>query len=1017
VAEFVYAAVFNAASAVGATTLTASAIAGFASTYGLVAGGLALSASQAKKAKRKARDAYNAQQVDRLVNTSSAVADRELVLGRVRKGGAVFFKASTGTHKTTFVQCIALAAHEVDALEQIWFNDTPVTVDGSGNVQTMPWALSTTTSGWAVGTGSAQDLPHVPIAGSVRAHTGTAGGPEGDLLEVAVTGSAADGTGTTLTTELGANISYQYMATTSYANVRLIQGTDTQAADAELMGLFPGQWTSEHRARGVCYLICRFSYHETAFHTGLPLVTATIRGAKVYDPRTTLTAWSDNPALLMRHVYTHARFGKATASAAEDLRIGAAADACDTSTNWVVDGITTTAPLYRAGLVAPFGTPARDALDDLAQAMAGSWAFAGGSLYLKPGTWAASVKTLTEADLAVVTRASGGGEQMQAIDLVVHRERTGKFNTVNVQLYDQAQSHKRVALTPVTDAALVTRDGATLAQGVDMPAVSYAPQAQHVAAIMMRDARDPLTVTLPFKLSAYPLELFDTVALTIARYGWSAKLFQITARSWSADGRLLLTLKETAESIFTLGASFAAQGGAANTLLPAPWYVAPPGQLTISSGTAELVTLGDGTVASRMRVSWPAIADAAVLGDGGRVEVQYRSVLSDGPWSSATVDGTATQVVIADVQDGNVYTVRARARSARAVSDWCAQLVHSVQGKTAPPTSISTFTIDGDRLAWGTVSDADLAGYEIRFQYGLNTWWDSAAPLHDGLLTASPYTLTRSLQGAVTFLIKAVDTSGNRSATAATITSDMGTSVLANLYLSWPQDPTFTEGTILGGSVVGAQLVADAADLFYGADAEPFYGPDTDVFYLAGTYGAMSYTWSIAPSAAGTLVLEHTVAADSFVIEYQRDSAAAFYGPDADDFYGPSADGFYGSPSAWASWPGTIELSASESINFRISTAAGATQGIISIATPKLDVPDVIENFADVVTVAAGRRLPITKTFRSIERVLLTVQTDGNGGITATVEDKNATLGPLVIVRDAAGTAVDGLVDAIVQGY
>ena len=981
----------------------------------LVAGGMALSANQAKRAKQRARDAYNAQQVDRLVNTSSPVSARELVMGRVRKGGAVFFKASTGTHKTTFVQCIALAGHEIDALEQLWFNDTPVTLDVDGDVLTAPYALSSTASGWATGTGSSQDLPHTPIAGTVRAFTGTPG-REGDLTEVTVTGDAVDGTGTTLVTTEGAAISYQYLQTTSYANVRLIQGTDTQAADAELQSLFPGVWTSEHRARGVCYLICRFTFNETAFATGLPLVTATIRGAKLYDDRSGLTVWSDNPALMARHVYAHAAFGKATPTAAEEQRFSDAADACDTSTNYVVDGVTTTVARYRAGLVVPYGTPAREVLDDLAQAMAGSWAFAGGEMYLKPGIWSASVKSLTEADLAVVVRTSTG-QQMQPIELVVHRERTGKFNTVNVQIYDQGQDHKRVALLPVTDQSLVTRDGGVYAQPVDMEAVGFAPQAQHVAAIMMRDARDPLTVTLPFKLTAYPIELFDTIDLTIARYGWSVKLFQVIARSWSADGRLLLTLKETAESIFTLGASFQAQGGAANTMLPSPWFVAPPGPLTVSSGTAELVQLGDGSIAPRMRVTWPAIDDAAVLGDGGQVELQYRSVTADGAWSSVTVAGTINQVLIADVQDANAYTIRARARSARAVSDWCTQVVHVVAGKTEAPSDISTFTIDGDRLSWSPVTDLDLAGYQIRFQYGLNTWWDSAAPLHDGLLTSSPYVITRALQGSVTLLIKAVDTSGNASATAATISTDLGTSELANLFLSWPQAPTFADGTISGGTVSGGELVADAHDVFYGPDSEPFYGADGDVFYLAGTYGEMSYTWSISPSAAGTLVLEHTVEADAFTIEYARDSNAAFYGADADPFYGDDADPFYGTPGAWQVWPGTLELLSSESITFRITTAGGATQGTISVATPKLDVPDVVENFQDVAIAAAGTRLSITKTFREIARVLLTVQTDGNGGISATIEDKDATLGPLIKVRDAAGTAVDGLVDATCQGY
>ena len=89
--------------------------------------------------------------------------------------------------------------------------------------------------------------------------------------------------------------------------------------------------TAEAMVRGVAYLICEFDYDETAFPSGLPNVSAVIRGAKLYDPRTATTAWSENPALMVRHVLTHPQFGKrASITAAEDARITAAANVCDT---------------------------------------------------------------------------------------------------------------------------------------------------------------------------------------------------------------------------------------------------------------------------------------------------------------------------------------------------------------------------------------------------------------------------------------------------------------------------------------------------------------------------------------------------------------------------------------------------------------------------------------------------------------------------------------------------------------
>ena len=738
------------------------------SSGSLLLGGLAYSSAKAKSAKRKARDQFNAAQVDRLANISTTTAPRELVLGRVRKGGSVFFRASTGANKTKFVMAITLAGHEIDAVEQVYFNDEAITIDGGGDVTSAPYAFGTPTSAttFADASGNAT-LLGAPVPGTLAAFTGTTAGREGDLVQ-----QLANVVGTAVTTAPNARITYQYLLTSTRARVRWVLGAPDQAADSRLISLFPGLWTAAHRARAVAYLICEFDYDETAFPTGLPNVTAVVRGAKLYDPRTGGTAWSENPALMVRHVYAHPAFGKGTPTAEEDARIAAAATSCDTSHSYVVGGVTTTTALYRAALVAPFGTAAKDVFDDLTQAMAGAWAYAGGQLYLKPGTWTPSVMSLTEADLADVVR-TGASQQDIALNIVVHREQAQKFNTVTPTIWDADQGYKQTPLTPLPGAALVARDGKTLTHPVTMPAVGRAGQALHIAGVLMRDARDPLTVTLSFKLKAYPLELFDTIALTIAHYGWSSKLFMVVGRDWTADGNLSLTLKETAEAIYTPDAAFSAQGYAANTQLPSPWYVPQIGELTVSSGTAELLKLSDGSILTRMRVSWPAIDDSSVT-EGGTVEVQYRAVLSDGPWERVEVQGGITQAVIGGVQDANAYTIRARARSRLAVGLWSAQVVHTVLGKTEPPPIFDRFLVlaqpDGTRqIAFGysTLPPVDWLGAQIRYLAGTHASpdWDSMTVLseQDTHYTASPIEVNVPPAGTYTFACKSVDRSGNLS--------------------------------------------------------------------------------------------------------------------------------------------------------------------------------------------------------------------------------------------------------------
>ncbi len=344
-------------------------------------------------------------------------------------------------------------------------------------------------------------------------------------------------------------------------------------------------------------------------------------------------------------------------------------------------------------------------------------------------------------------------------------------------------------------------------------------------------------------------------------------------------------------------------------------------------------------------------------------------------------------------------------------------LTYTVQGLSLPPPSISSFTLSGNVLSWTPVEAIDLAGYKIRFNYGNNSWWPTAADLHDGLITESPYTLVNRPAGPATLLIKAVDTTGNESTTAATIITDLGDPLVDNIINSWPQHPTWT-GTKTNCAVAAGILVATAIDKFYGNDNQPLYGSESSAFYQVTQSAAMVYEFSLLSDGNGRMTLAHSITAASYTIEYQRDSAAAFYGSDGDYFYGADGSLFYDQPEPWEVWPGQLETIHREEVRFRISTQGG--QGVESINTlsANLDVPDVNLTFNDLVISAAGTRLSVPSGLVAIKNVQITVQADGNGGAAARYSDKqNLTLGPLINVLDSTGTPVAGLIDAVVQAY
>lgn len=995
--------------ALGANAGVALIAAEFVASYGLLVGGLALSAYQARRAKQKARAQFNAAQVDRLVNVSNTVSPRELALGRLRKGGSVFFKASTGTNKTKFVMCIAIAGHEIDGVEQIYFNDEPVTLDGSGNVTSAPYAGSVRISGSAIADAAGvATLPHEPIAGTVAAFTGTTAGPNGDIE-----GQLATVSGLVVTTAPNARISYQYQQTNSSANVRWLLGADGQGADSRLISLFPSLWTAAHQARAVAYLICEFDYNETAFPTGLPNVTAVIRGAKVYDPRTALTAWSDNPALLMRHVYTHPWFGQATPTVDEDLRIGAVATACAVPHGYVVDGVTNTVAIYRAGIVLPFGAAAKDAFDDLAAAMAGSWAFAGGELYLRAGVFSASVMSLTDADLVGIVR-DGASEQDRPLLISPHRERIQQFNVVNLQIWDQEQAYKQVALTPLKGSALIARDGAELVQQITLSAVGYAAQALHIGGVMMRDARDPLTVQLQFKMRAYPLGLFDTVDLTIARYGWSAKLFQVVGRDWSSAGDLALTLKEIAAAHYTPDGSFAPQGYAANTQLPSPWYVPTIGELIVSSGTAELIELSDGSILTRMRVSWPAIDDASVT-DGGTVEVQYRAVLSDGEWERVEVPGAVTQVIVTGVQDANAYVIRARARNRLAVGQWSLQVVHTVLGKTEPPPPFDRFLVlaqpDGTRqvlFGYTSAPPIDWLGAQVRYLFGTHVSpdWDAMTVLseRDTYYTVSPAEVNEPAAGTYTFACRSVDRSGNLS-TYRLQTITLPDRRLGSVYDEWDEH---TEGWL-----------GVLTDCFVNG---PGYLESIDTTTWATTPADWdSWTrWNYAPSSP---ISYETPGRDLGAVITGQITAVA----DADGAttfeLSTSADGV-----TWSAWGSSSGQVTARWIKLRLSVAATGPAPVPLVRSFfwLIDAPLVREyvNDVDISTLSGAYRIgtgdvrmPLTGTYSLIRRSGVVVQDSSGGAWTAVRLDNSLSPSPRWQFRLAGTLADPEFVDFYVEGF
>jgi hypothetical protein len=143
-------------------------------------------------------------------------------------------------------------------------------------------------------------------------------------------------------------------------------------AQTEITEVPHANWASSYPGRALLYV--RLDLTMGKFSGGQPEVEVTVKGLKVYDPRTTITAWSENPILIARDLMTNVEYGAAIDAALLDSTSwNAAADRCDET----VDA----AARWRADFVLTDRRPVIDVVRGMLQVTCG------GLLYWADGKW------------------------------------------------------------------------------------------------------------------------------------------------------------------------------------------------------------------------------------------------------------------------------------------------------------------------------------------------------------------------------------------------------------------------------------------------------------------------------------------------------------------------------------------------------------------------------------------------------------------------------------------------------
>jgi len=1030
---FIPAIIAAAATAVGASAIVATALMIAAS---LIVGAITKSSRSA--------NGFSAEAQGRTQVVRSNVQPRNMIYGRAMTSGPLVFAASTDgpSKKNQYMHLvIALADHECDDVEEVYLGE-----DAVGPLDSTGFALDGKfVKKWGENKTWSSTVPN-----GVTQITLNTGNPfrrviailqSTDTGDFSITDYAwAEGsaeitlrglqpTGGTL------SINYEALRALSLVCVRKHLGSPDQQAEGQLMLDFPALWTADHRLQGVCYLYIRLEFDSDIFPNGLPNVKALVRGKKLYDPRTGVTAWSNNWALC---VYDYLRDANGFGCASADMDLQTIVTSANVSDEWLDIGGGMGQSRYRCDGVVMSDKSPRDNLSEMITASGGVVTITGGVFRVFAGAYDIPTVTLTESDL----RGS-----------VKVRPRTSRkdlFNNVKGTFINPKNNWQPSDFPPVGNALYAAQDGEVIDRDVELPFTTDAILAQRLAKITLERSRQGIVVEYPAKLTAFQVTAYSTVYLKLAKFGWAGKVFRVMSWKLSNDGGIDLVLNEEAATVYDWSMGDATTvDPAPDTNLPNPFVVEPVGALVLDSGESQLILSQSGVVLSRILVAWPPVSEVS-LGQMGQIELQYKLV-SDASWIPLpTMPASSSSAYISPVEDGASYLVRARYVSALGVHspDWTYSPVHVVIGKLSPPsnmTGLSLTALNGmANLTWDSAPDLDVRnGGQARIRHTTNLVqpsWDSALDI-GGLIAGAANSAQLPLLTGV-YLGKWIDSTGHESLAATMVVTTAPALDSLNVVATVDEQPTFA-GTksnivfdpalngikLIGAGLIDDQGLIDASGLWddqglidgLGAiDTVVGVGGWGLIDSLGGVVGSGTYTFagSLDLGSVEKSRLTATIDAVSFdtgdMVDARFDLIDSWQSIDGDLindtavtlYVRTTNDNPSGSP-VWSVWQrfsvGDYEARA---FQWKVLLESGsATHNVVvTKLSVDIDMPDRRESGRDVISGAGPKAITFNKPFRVLPVLGITAQDMAQGDYF--VITPKAETGFTITFKNAASAAV-----------
>jgi predicted nucleic acid-binding Zn-ribbon protein len=540
-------------------------------------------------------------------------------------------------------------------------------------------------------------------------------------------------------------------------------GTDAQTYST-LLAEADDTWGSNHRLRGIAYLAMRFEYDPDVF-SSIPEVQAVVKGRKVYDPETTTTAWSDNPALCLRDYLTNARYGKGLSSALIDDTSFIAAKAFCNTTVTSSAGAGGSQKIFECNAVIDTGKNLFDNVRILLRGMRGLMPYSNGIYSLIIDKSESSSFDLTPDNITSdLTVASAG--------------KAKKFNKVTVKFTNpEANWQSDTVFWPPAGSSEETTflsedNNQELSTEITLPTITNYYSARDIARVACLTSRaSDLSVKVTATSEALVIAAGDVVRLEQPSMGWvddgvtdARQLFRVVGIQLVNTGEVKLTLQKYDSTIYTWDEG-ADEPTNQPTKLPDPSIAAPPTNLSVT-GSANIAE--DGTTIPYLSITWTEADDAFVS------SYEITVTPSSGNATSLIVSTTAYDFFVLD--SALTYSVSVRSINSLGIRSTAATVsgVSPVIDTTAP-SAPSNPSVTGEfkqiKIEWDNPTEADFSYVEIK-RSGTATEGDAVTIA----VTRSDQFIDGPFSGATTryYWLRAVDLSGNAS---AWVSAGAGTSV------------------------------------------------------------------------------------------------------------------------------------------------------------------------------------------------------------------------------------------------